>query len=188
MAFFDLVPSLGSINRSVLIGCQYFLTPLGSDVFSIIGVKNIATWLNSWLDDYAHSWNALGADDKSDLKNKFGVVDSPIIKNGFIGYTVQLYITKSYGGKRLATKAYESIIGSVGAEIHNALESFYSGAIANDNTKSKLGDVHHLYSLVPLAQKKSVPIHGLASEDGLVGNQISAVREYSKTINQIAKN
>lgn len=188
LVFFDLGPSLGSINRSVLIGCQYFLTPLGSDVFSIIGVKNIATWLNSWLDDYAHSWNALAADDKSDLKNKFGVVDSPIIKNGFIGYTVQLYITKSYGGKRRATKAYESIISSVGDEIHSALEGFYSDIIANDNAKSKLGDVHHLYSLVPLAQKKSVPIHGLASEDGLVGTQFSAVRDYRKTIYPIAKN
>lgn len=188
LVFFDLGPSLGSINRSVLIGCQHFLTPLGSDVFSIIGVKNIATWLNSWLDDYAHSWNALSNIDKSDLKQKFGVIDCPVIKNGFIGYTVQLYITKSYGGKRRATKAYESIIGSVANEIHSALEGFYSDIIANENTRAKLGDVHHLYSLVPLAQKKSVPIHGLKSEDGLVGTQFSAVRDFSKTIYPIAKN
>lgn len=188
LVFFDLGPSLGSINRSVLIGCQYFLTPLGSDVFSIIGVKNIATWLNSWLDDYAHSWNALSANDKNDLENKYGVTTNPLIKKGFIGYTVQLYITKSYAGKRRATKAYESIIGSVGEEIFNALEEFYSEVITNDNSKSKLGDVHHLYSLVPLAQKKSVPIHGLASEDGLVGTQFSAVRDYRRTIYPIARN
>lgn len=187
LVFFDLGPSLGSINRSVLIGCEYFLTPLGSDVFSIIGVKNIATWLNSWLDDYNHSWNALNSNDKKDLKEKYGVTEKPRIKNGFIGYTVQLYITKSYAGKRRATKAYESIIGGVDEEIYKALLDFYSDTLTKNQTKSKLGDVHHLYSLVPLAQKKSVPIHGLTSEDGLVGSQFSAVREYKKTIYPIAK-
>ncbi len=56
LAIFDLGPSLGSINRSVLMGCEHFLTPLGSDVFSIIGVKNIAAWLAAWIGDYDHSW------------------------------------------------------------------------------------------------------------------------------------
>ena len=36
MIFFDLGPSLGSINRSVLIGCDYFVTPMGADIFSIL--------------------------------------------------------------------------------------------------------------------------------------------------------
>ena len=31
LAFYDLGPSLGSINRSVLMGCEHFLTPLGSE-------------------------------------------------------------------------------------------------------------------------------------------------------------
>ena len=35
IVFYDLGPSLGSINRSVLIGCDYFLTPMGTDIFSI---------------------------------------------------------------------------------------------------------------------------------------------------------
>jgi hypothetical protein len=51
----------------------------------------------------------------------------------------------------------------------------------------KLGDIPHLYSLVPLAQKKAVPIHGLASTDGLVGSQFAAVREFKRTIEPIAR-
>ncbi|MGD9164332.1 MAG: AAA family ATPase, partial [Chromatiales bacterium] len=31
---YDLGPSLGSINRSVLIGCDKFMTPMGTDIFS----------------------------------------------------------------------------------------------------------------------------------------------------------
>lgn len=73
---YDLGPSLGSINRSVLIGCQHFLTPLGSDVFSIIGVKNIATWLSKWLKDYINLWNLLEPEEKTILRDRFNIIDT----------------------------------------------------------------------------------------------------------------
>ena len=188
LVMFDLGPSLGSINRSVLMGCQHFLTPLGSDVFSIIGVKNISSWLNNWIDDYNHSWSALSPEEKEDLKHRFNVLDAPRIKKGFVGYTVQLYITKSYGKERRATKAYEAIIGDVDNEIRKSLIDFYCDSLLNNPNNSKLGDIQHLYSLVPLAQKQSVPIHALTSTDGLVGSQFSAVRDFSKKIRPIAEN
>ncbi len=188
LVMFDLGPSLGSINRSVLMGCQHFLTPLGSDVFSIIGVKNISSWLNNWIDDYNHSWSALTPEERSVLQDRFSVLPEPRIKKGFIGYTVQLYITKSYGQERRATKAYEAIIGDVDNEIRTSLVDFYSDSLIASPQNSKLGDIQHLYSLVPLAQKQSVPIHALTSTDGLVGSQFSAVREFSNKIRPIAEN
>lgn len=36
VVFIDLGPSLGSLNRSALIGSDYFMTPMGADVFSIL--------------------------------------------------------------------------------------------------------------------------------------------------------
>jgi len=187
LVIYDLGPSLGSINRSVLMGCQHFLTPLGSDVFSIIGVKNISSWLDNWIQDYEHSWTGMTDKDQDDLSTKFKVLSKPAILGGFVGYTVQQYITKSYGKERRATKAYEAIIESVDAEIHSALATFYSPALAEDPARAKLGDIPHLYSLVPLAQKKAVPIHGLTNADGLVGSQYSAVREYSSRLTPIAE-
>ena len=187
LVFFDLGPSLGSINRTVLMGCEHFATPLGSDIFSIIGVKNIANWLSSWIDAYAHSWSGLTDAIRQDLINQFGVLPAPKIGNGFVGYTVQQYITKSYGKERRATKAYEQIIGRVDQEILQAMHGFYSDSLAQDNKLAKLGDIPHLYSLVPLAQKKAVPIHDLRSDDGLVGSQYSQVAAYKKQIHQVAK-
>lgn len=187
LAIYDLGPSLGSINRSVLMGCKHFLTPLGSDVFSIIGVKNISTWLSNWIDDYKHSWDGLSLSDQNDLKARYQIPSQPAILDGYVGYTVQQYITKSFGKERRATKAYESIIGNVDSEIHAALHMYYSPALQLDSSMAKLGDIPHLYSLVPLAQKKAVPIHGLASTDGLVGSQFAAVREFKRTIEPIAR-
>jgi cellulose biosynthesis protein BcsQ len=188
LAIFDLGPSLGSINRSVLMGCENFLTPLGSDVFSIIGVKNISTWLSNWISDYAHSWEGLSLGEQEDLRTRYQVASKPAIIGGYVGYTVQQYITKSYGKERRATKAYESIIGNVDFEIQSALKEYYSPPLLNDNARAKLGDIPHLYSLVPLAQKRAVPIHGLSSTDGLVGSQFAAVRDFRKMIDPIARN
>jgi cellulose biosynthesis protein BcsQ len=186
IVFFDLGPSLGSINRSVLMGCEHFATPLGSDIFSIIGVKNIANWLKSWIDAYAHAWIGIGEATRKTLTEEFGVLSEPRVKNGFVGYTNQQYITKSYGKERRATKAYEQIIGTVDQEIFEALRTFFSSALSTNRDLAKLGDIPHLYSLVPLAQKKAVPIHDLRSDDGLVGSQYSQVQSYKKQINKIA--
>ena len=41
---YDVGPSLGALNRTVLHGCDYFLTPMGVDIFSLIGVDNIYKW------------------------------------------------------------------------------------------------------------------------------------------------
>ncbi len=188
LAVYDLGPSLGSINRSVLMGCEHFLTPLGSDVFSIIGVKNISTWLSTWIRDYEHSWNGLDEAARDDLRTRYGIASSPAILNGYVGYTVQQYITKSYGTVRRATKAYESIIGNVDAEIQSALKAYYSPQLIENTDLAKLGDIPHLYSLVPLAQKRAVPIHGLQSTDGLVGSQFAAVRDFRSMIDPIARN
>jgi cellulose biosynthesis protein BcsQ len=35
IAFFDVGPSLGALNRSVLLGVDFFVTPMGCDVFSL---------------------------------------------------------------------------------------------------------------------------------------------------------
>ena len=37
--FLDLGPNLGALNRSVLGGCDYFITPLSPDLFSIKEAK-----------------------------------------------------------------------------------------------------------------------------------------------------
>src|SRR5690606_33151704 len=91
IVFYDLEPSLGSINRSVLIGCDYFITQMGSDIFSILGVRNIAAWLDSWIGFYE---NGIALCEKQ-LPNRLETYNIPFelnIKAGYLGYTIQQYI------------------------------------------------------------------------------------------------
>lgn len=183
IVLFDLGPSLGSINRSVLIGCNRFITPMGADVFSILGVKNIAAWISSWLKLYSNSI-VLADDRQKGRLDQYAIRRSPEIGTGYIGYTLQQYITKSKEGVRRPTKAYEAIVADVPQVVAAALLGFFApGMKAID---AKLGDVPHLYSLVPLAQSAAAPIFGLESADGLVGAQYKQREDYANIIAGIA--
>jgi cellulose biosynthesis protein BcsQ len=184
LAFFDLGPSLGSINRSVLIGCDRFVTPMGADIFSILGVRNIAAWLLQWTGAYEHALKLC------EERTPGRIVEYPIakslsIRSGFAGYTLQQYITKSKGGVRRPTKAYEEIIASVPDHIEKSLGPFFAPRVTADSVK--LGDVPHLYSLIPLAQSVSKPILSLGAGDGLVGSQFQQREQYGTILRGVAE-
>ncbi|WP_353269358.1 AAA family ATPase, partial [Gemmatimonas sp.] len=40
LIIFDVGPSLGALNRSILVGTDYFMAPMGCDIFSLIGIDN----------------------------------------------------------------------------------------------------------------------------------------------------
>lgn len=179
IVFFDLGPSLGSINRCVLIGCDYFLTPMGTDIFSILGIRNIANWIDHWLDLYQKSI-ALCEQRNPGRLTEYSIASSPNIQYGYLGYTMQQYITKSKEGIRRATTAYENVLGMVPTVINDSLSKHLKPGL--DISKAKIGDVPHLYSLIPLAQSVAAPILELRSGDGLVGSQYKQRDDYEKII------
>ncbi len=182
LVFIDVSPSLGALNRSVLLSSDHFITPLGADAFSVLGIRNISRWMTGWLEYYE-----VGLEQSNRL-NPNGLNDYDIrteleIKNGFLGYTLQQYIAKAKAGVKRPTKAYERIIQDIPGEIQNYLQSFNSIS----NTDPHLGDVPNLYSLIPLAQSVNAPIVALGSGDGLVGNQYSQARNYKGIIGDLAE-
>ena len=108
------------------------------------------------------------------------------LKNGYSGYTMQQYITKSKGGERRPTKAYDEIISKVPAEVHESLGSYFTENLNIGN--AHLGDLPHLFSLVPLAQSVAAPILELQSVDGLVGSQYKQRTDFGEILGLIATN
>jgi cellulose biosynthesis protein BcsQ len=184
LVFYDLGPSLGSINRSVLIGCNRFATPMGTDIFSILGVRNIASWLKGWTDGY-HEGLKLSQRRFPGKLADYIVSTALDIQKGFVGYTMQQYITKSKSGLRRPTKAYEDIINSVPHQIESSLGEFFVEGLSLAD--AKLGDVPHLYSLIPLAQAVSAPIVALGAADGLVGSQYQQRTQYADIVANVAE-
>lgn len=182
VVFFDLGPSLGSINRCVLIGCDHFLTPMGADIFSILGLKNIASWVDHWLDLYKNSISLCEQRNPGRLKD-FGISSVPKIDKGYIGYTMQQYITKSKEGVRRPTAAYENVLNTVPDIVNRSLSHHFKSGIDVDS--AKIGDIPHLYSLIPLAQSVAAPILDLRSSDGLAGSQYKQRDTYERIIRAV---
>jgi cellulose biosynthesis protein BcsQ len=51
---FDIGPSLGSINRSVLLASDFFVSPMSIDIFSLKAIENISTALLEWRRRLTH--------------------------------------------------------------------------------------------------------------------------------------
>ncbi len=183
IVFVDVSPSLGALNRSVLLSCDFFIAPLGADAFSLLGIRNISRWMSGWIEYYK-----VGLEQSERLNpgslQRFNVQRSIPIEKGFIGYTLQQYIAKAKEGERRPTKAYERILSDLPNEIKNFLSEFRHKGRKQD---LHLGDVPNLYSLIPLAQSANAPIIALRARDGLVGNQFNQSANYKEIIGSLAQ-
>jgi chromosome partitioning protein len=54
LALVDVGPNLGAINRAALLACDYVVIPLGADLYSLQGLRNVGPallgWRGEWLD------------------------------------------------------------------------------------------------------------------------------------------
>ncbi|REG25958.1 cellulose biosynthesis protein BcsQ [Archangium gephyra] len=182
--FFDCGPSLGSLNRTVLLGTDFFVTPMGCDIFSIVGIRNIAGWLSQWLDLYKEGVKACKKR-HPDQFERYKIGRAVAIESGFAGYTVQQYIAKSQQGGRRPTAAFETILAQIPDEVYQNLGQFTDEKESSEHIR--LGDVPNMFSLIPLAQSAHAPIMDLSSGDGLRGSGYSQAEKYADIIAQVAR-
>ena len=179
--FFDMGPSLGAINRSILLACDYFITPMAPDIFSLLALENIGTSIIQWSTEFNAGVKKLKRNDPTAirfLKEKFSIQ--------FIGYVTQQYTSKTVEGHKIPVKAYEEIID----DIPNAIEQHIIKPI-NSNIKQQLnynlGSIPTFNSVIPMSQNAHKPIFSLSSKDGVVGSHFSKVASFKKIMSEISE-
>ncbi len=177
--FFDMGPSLGALNRAVLLSCDYFITPMSSDIFSLLALENIGISIVKWKKIFNESIQKLMPQDLEDLS---GLKSECSIK--FLGYIEQQYISKSVNGKGLAVKAYEKILEQIPNEIINHIVVPINGE--SFNVDYNIGSIPNFYSLVPMSQTAHKPIFLLNSNDGVLGAHYKKVDDFLKLIERIS--
>jgi cellulose biosynthesis protein BcsQ len=182
LIIFDVGPSLGALNRSVLLASDCIVTPLGSDIFSLLGISNISLWIKNWQSKYDRGLD-LCDDQKDDLSEKFNVVINSEKKYRLIGYSIQQYVVRTFKDGARPIKAYDNIM----KDIPNTIEEFLKFIIPNSLEISSLdlGRIPYLYSLIPLSQSTRTPIHDLEYKDGVMGQQFRNVKKYNDLISSI---
>lgn len=181
VVLFDLGPSLGALNRSVLAVSDHFVTPMGADIFSVVAIRTISEWIQDWATKFE---TGVAVCDNPASLAKHEIPSELRIRKGFAGYTVQQYSTVTVRGERRATVAYEQIIKGIPSQVQKHLLDFASDGLSEEALN--LGDVPNLRSLVPLAQTSNAPLSSLTAKDGLAGGQYSQQKDYRKLIHTVA--
>ncbi len=181
----DIGPNLGAINRSVLLASDYVVIPLGADLFSLQGLKNLGPTLRSWKSLWRKrldNWR-----DSPDHSSFTGFL-LPQGRMQPIGYLCQQH------GVRLdrPVKAYDKWI--------QRIPSVYREFVLNEKRNPDeigetmrqeddpycLATIKHYRSLIPMAQEYRKPIFNLTSADGAIGAHASAVQDAKKDFRRLA--
>lgn len=179
--FFDMGPSLGAINRSILLACDYFLTPMSSDVFSLLALGNIGKSLSTWRETFLNGYNGLDEEKKEKINRIHREA-----KIRFIGYVEQQYITKSVGGQLRAVRAYDEILRKIPSEITEKVVLPINEKVI-PNFDYKIGSIPNYHSLVPMSQTAHKPIFELTAVDGVVGAHYQKVKEFEGLMKEITE-
>jgi chromosome partitioning protein len=157
----DLAPNLGSLNRSILLGCDNFIVPMIPDLFSLRGSQNLGRVFSDWIRNYNNS------------KNRTGSLPF-IIPPGtpkFSGYILQQF--NIYRARK--TKAYEKwslqipqyIVDYVVSPLTDPDLSILNLVLPLSNYQ--IGEFKNYHSLIPMAQNGLKPVFELTGADGVIG-------------------
>jgi len=169
----DVGPNLGAINRSALIASDYVAIPLGADLFSLQGLKNLGPTLRSWRD----LW-------KKRLENwKSPEFDLPKGHMKPLGYIVQQHSVRL----SRPVKAYDKWVNRMPAVYHDAVLQDATSAAKPSEDEECLATLKHYRSLIPMGQESRKPIFELTSADGAIGSHAQAVQEAYKDFETLAQ-
>lgn len=176
LVVFDVGPSLGALNRSVILASDYIVTPFGCDIFSLLGIRNISSWIDGWKRQYDRSILDARADHPT-MFASYPIIENTDDKFRFAGYSVQQYITKTFKTGRRPVKSYEKIMQKIPSTVSESMRFLLPPGLSE--AELELGHIPNLFSLIPMAQSAKSPIHKLSGGDGIVGSQYAQVKDYA---------
>ena len=163
--FVDVGPNLGAINRSALIASDSIIVPLGADLFSLQGLRNLGPTLQRWRAEWQKRLNHWPQP----------AFPLPQGRMQPLGYVVQQH------SMRLSrpVQAYDRWINQMPAAYRRMLlnEPNPPQGLRPVDDPHCLATLKHYRSLIPLGQEARKPIFLLTVADGAIGNHALAVRD-----------
>lgn len=176
LVFIDVSPSLGAINRAILLASDYFVSPMSIDIFSLKAFDNISVWIKEWTKDWERG--------KSNIRAGRNLPDLPHGQAKFIGYVTQQYLAKrDSSGQRRGVNAYERIRSRIDQII---IECGLDKEIPGQ--PFEIGTVPNLFSLIPMSQSSNKPVFELLSKDGVVGAHFAKVKDADVIYGNVTRN
>ena len=170
----DVGPNLGALNRAALIATDYVVVPLGADLYSLQGLRNLGPTLRDWR----QGWE--------ERLERNPVPDLPMPAGGMrpIGYVVQQHSVRL----NRPVFAYDKWVKRVPEEYRNNLaESPNPNASSESADSFSLSTIKHYRSLLPMSQEAHKPIFKLNAADGALGSHAALARAAYTDFKELAE-
>lgn len=187
VVMFDVGPSLGPFNRTVLLGCDAFVTPTATDLFSYHAFGNLARWFDAWVSEYSEMAEANVSRWREFSPNYQKKAEALRIPGHggsqlqYLGYTTLEYVKKKANGEEKLVGAFERFRGKFSDEARTI-----GHTLGQRETEYLLGHVPHMYSMPATAQDVHSPIADLQAKDGVRGATLNQRDNYASKIKDVA--
>lgn len=151
----DLSPSLGALNRSVLINVDHFIIPITGDIYNIYGVRNIGTWIQNWIKVYSRSLGYLQDDYNEEVINSSQINTQLKDSNKFekfLGYIISR--AKMSKNKRNVISYQQKHLDDIKQTIDKSLDFATDSRLHNN---LELGMITEIISLLTESQADHRP-------------------------------
>ncbi|BEA23289.1 ParA family protein [Escherichia coli] len=176
---YDVGPSLGALNRAIIISCDYFIIPMSVDMFSLLALNNINLSLKAWMEGVSDGLKNYTKNEGEDF-----IIDGSSLqcRLKFLGYAMQQYKGKTVRGEKVKVNAYEKIALKIPKAMKAEIINNYA---KKQDMNFDLGQIENMNSLIPLSQLANAPIFNLKNKDGVVGSHFSKVNDAKKLFESI---
>jgi cellulose biosynthesis protein BcsQ len=145
--FYDTGPNIGPLNRTILLGCDFFLVPGACDLFSVRALKTLGHSLVTWIEQWEN------------IKQQ-APPDAPLLqgKPKFVGYIPQGFRVYGQGMARWPSKYHARFKRELERHLLIPLKGISPKLIATSSSLSKLGEVKDFAHLVQKSQEQGLPL------------------------------
>lgn len=180
LVMFDVGPSLGALNRAVLLATDAVVIPMAPDLFSLRGLQNVGEALMEWREEWTTARIKILQRAK---RTKETPPPLPEHAMAPLGYVVQQHL--AYGDNPLRSDS--RWLGQIPASFARDVREAASTLTDVHQDPSCLGFLRHFASLVPLAQAAHKPLFELRHADGVLGSHFQTVASARKAFQALTK-
>jgi cellulose biosynthesis protein BcsQ len=149
VCLYDVGPNVGALNRTILLDCDYFITPVAADLFSLRALSTVGRAIGKWIRDWQTVRSLATSENKRTLLRG---------RPAFLGYIPSAYKVKTGRDatgphvdweKRIAPRVRDKVAD----ELRKVDQS-----LVPPSGSYKLPGIKNFHSLAPEAQKYGIAI------------------------------
>jgi chromosome partitioning protein len=172
VAIVDVGPNLGAINRAALLAADFLLIPLGADLFSLQGLKNLGPTVLGWREQ----WQLV----RQLVKAPFALPPGSMAPIGYVvlRHAVRLDRPARHSAKwmdRIPSVYSEAVLGADPTQL------------VNGEDPHCLAKLRNYGSLMPMAHEARKPMFDLKPADGAIGSHAQLVQTCREDFERLGK-